>query len=262
MTIRFFDSGVYEKWTLTSRKDRSVFPPGIQVIFDARQPEAGDEAWSGPEAAAAAPKRKGAKYAATGTGGIQGLDISYLPLHLHLQKSETILEEAGNDLTCGICSNALSSNEAVVCSHAFCDHTAHLTCLSSKFLDNEGNGERESKILPVQGTCPGCHGQLNWGDLVRELSLRTRVKPKGKRGAVPKDAALAAMLLCDSEDSNDEDEAGISALDVADIPEGKEAEAEEASRILLDEASDLESLCGGANEFDEHNVDIVDMTDM
>lgn len=254
------------------RKDRSVLPPGIQVIFDGRQSEGGEMGQDGEEAssslqtpAAAAPKRKRAKYAATGTGGVQGLDISYSPLHLHLQKSETILEEAGNSLACGICSDVLSSNEAVVCSHAFCDHTAHLTCLSSKFLDDEEKGKRGSNILPVQGTCPGCHGQLNWGDLVRELSLRTRAKPKEKRGrkeTVPKHVAHAASPADGSESSNDEDEAEISALDIADIPEGKEAEAEEASRMLLDEAWHLGSLDDGANGFGGCNVDIVDMTDM
>jgi hypothetical protein len=46
----------------------------------------------------------------------------------------------------------------------------------------------------------------------------------------------------DSEDSNDETEVEVSALDLADIPEGREAEAQEASMMLLDEELDEESL--------------------
>jgi len=232
-------------------RDRTVLPPGIAVILDIRDPEEkNQEEDEIPPSSQVPPtkQRRKAKYAASGTGGLQGLDISFLPLELHYQKSKSVLEAAGSDLICGICSRELASNEAVVCSHAFCDHTTHVTCLSSKFLDDEGN-KRGSNILPIKGSCPGCRSECNWIDLIRELSLRTRTKPKEtkrKETAKAKRQALAASLLVslvdDSEDSNDETEVEVSALDLADIPEGREAEAQEASMMLLDEELDSESL--------------------
>ncbi|KAF8528664.1 hypothetical protein BDD12DRAFT_58005 [Trichophaea hybrida] len=252
LTVRFFNKEIHEHWSHICSKDRTVLPPGIGVVLDVRDPkdEENQEADEIPPSSQLPPPkpRKKAKYAASGNGGLQGLDISFLPLELHYQKSKSVLEAAGSDLICGICSHKLASNEAVVCSHAFCDHTAHLTCLSSKFLDDKGKN-RGSNILPVKGSCPECHGECNWIDLVRELSLRTRTKPmetQRKEVARAKRQALAASsvvsLLDDSEDSNDENEVEVSALDLADIPEGREEEAREASMMLLDEASDSESV--------------------
>ena len=232
------------------KKDRTAIPPGISVVRDLRRSEdpAPEELDEDGEPSAAKRGRK-SKLAATGEGGLQGLDITFLPLETHYHKAKAVLDAAGDGLSCDICLGPLAGNEALVCRHAFCEHTSHITCLSSKFLEEEG-GDR---ILPVEGSCPGCKQKSRWGDLARELSLRTRTKPKEKTAkkkptAVKKTTKKKRADTVveveeeeeeDSDDGDDENEAEVSCIDVADIPEGMEAEAMEAS-MMMDELSDTE----------------------
>jgi hypothetical protein len=230
-------------------RDKKALPPGIKMVYDPRESESGerqgDDGRTPPNSQQPAPKTKGriSKFAATGTGGVQGLDIASLPVELQYRKAVAVLEAAGEDATCGICHGALEANEALVCSHALCSHTAHLTCLSSRFLDEEGGAE----VLPIKGVCPGCNKENYWGNLVRELSLRTRARPKETKkkitAAVKRKTTKKGVDEEESESSDDDDdEAEVSCMDLADIPEGKEAEAAEASMMMLGGLSDDESV--------------------
>jgi structure-specific endonuclease subunit SLX1 len=262
LTLRFFSEDVYKNWNAVCKAPgkESLPPHTVQVVFDPRvsevqEPE--EEDGSQPQ------KKKGrvSKFAPTGTGGVQALDIAALPVELHYRKATAVLDAAGDEATCGICHGALEAGEALVCSHAFCEHTAHLTCLSAKFLNEEKGGA--GKVLPLKGHCPGCRKESHWGDLVRELSLRTRTKPQeakkkaeaaAKRKAAKKSAVDEEDEGTSNEEDEDEDQAEVSCMDFADVPEGKEAEAAEASMMMLDGLSDDESgyeaMAGSAMAFE------------
>jgi structure-specific endonuclease subunit SLX1 len=248
LTLRFFSEDVYKQWhTVCKAPRKGSLPHAVQVAFDPRVSEVEqleEEDSSQPQKK----KARVSKFAPTGTGGVKALDITALPVELHYRKAVAVLDSAGDEATCGICHGALEAGEALVCSHAFCEHTAHLTCLSAKFLDEEKGSA--GKVLPVKGRCPGCGKESHWGDLVRELSLRTRTKPqeakkKAEAAAKRKAAKKSTMDEEDEGSSNeedeDEDQAEVSCMDFADVPEGKEAEAAEASMMMLDGLSDDES---------------------
>lgn len=48
---------------------------------------------------------------------------------------------------------------------------SHVTCLATKFIKDEGAG---GAVTPISGRCPGCKSELQWIDLIKELSLRVR----------------------------------------------------------------------------------------
>lgn len=250
------------------KKGGTTIPPALHIVRDLRKsdsppPPSQELLDEDGEPLPPPPKKRGRKpkLAASGDGGLQGLDITFLPLETHYQKAMAVLDAAGEELSCDICFGLLAGNDAVVCNHAFCEHAAHITCLSSQFLKEEGIG---GSILPVDGSCPGCKQKTRWGDLARELSLRTRTKPKEKKVEVKevkekkvKEKKPAAVKKTtrkekagavveeeeeeeeDSDDEEDENEAEMSCIDVGDIPEGMEAEAMEAS-MMLDGLSDSE----------------------
>ncbi|KAA8905353.1 structure-specific endonuclease subunit slx1 [Sphaerosporella brunnea] len=235
LTLRFFNEQARAHW----EHMKKPLPKGIRVVFDPRREEE--------------VRGRVSKFAATGVGGVQGLDITFQPLELHHKKAAAILEAAGKEATCGICHGSLDHNEALVCEHTFCEHTAHLRCLSANFLGDE---DEARLVLPVKGKCPECRKESYWGDLVRELSLRTRTKPqeaaKKAAAAAKRKAAKGALAVDEDEDeSEDEAEVEVSCIDVADIPEGKEAEAAEAS-MMLDGFSDgeLEAMTYAADAFE------------
>jgi len=256
------------------RKDRTAIPPALRVVRDLRvsnSPPPAQELAEDGEPAALVKRARKSKLAATGEGGLLGLDITFSPLETHYQKAKAVLGAAGEDLSCDICLGPLAENETVVCSHAFCEQVSHITCLSSIFLAEEG---MHGSILPVEGSCPGCKKKTRWGDLARELSLRTRTKPEEKKAkkkatTVKKPSKKKKTRVAleedkdedgeddegeDSDEDENEDEAEMVCVDLADVPEGMEAEAMEAS-MMMDELSDTEydAVNGFLRSVDFHN---------
>lgn len=215
--MRFFVRDVYESWKLWCVRESTTLRESIKIVFDKRLREGGDET----EKDSPPPPRK-TKWSADGKGGVQGLDITYDCLDRHLQKSRDILRpDAG--LECGLCHDSLEDHTfTLVCPHAFCEYVAHMTCLAREFLRQESPGdESQTPVLPTHGNCPGCKNKTEWVELVKELSIRTRLKPKkiaAKRKATKKGAEYD-----DSEDDDDDDE-DITAADLAEIPQGREGE--------------------------------------
>jgi structure-specific endonuclease subunit SLX1 len=244
LTLRFFNEQIHKAWLDLYKHDPARLSPGIDVILDLQdQNEAEEEAADGSDIppssqARVTNGRKKSRWAATGAGGVRGLDITYALFDTHIQKSISVLREAGNSLKCGICRQGLGVDQTVVCPHAFCEHTSHLVCLASVFLGQEPD-QHSSALLPTKGYCPSCRGESKWGDLAKELSLRSRSLPKrGKTGETRSSSVSRAGSL----DGRDDDEGEISLYDLADIPEGKEAEAaaEAQARILEDDWSESE----------------------
>jgi len=139
--------------------------------------------------------------------GIYALDLDYKPITAYVQKLDGILRTDPAP-HCTICSSGIESATAaiLVCPIDSCHMTSHLKCLANHFL---GQGPKGDLILPIQGQCPQCQSQLQWSELVRELSLRTRgpglvqklLKPKTRRGK-----GATTDVYDDEDDDDPEDE--------------------------------------------------------
>jgi structure-specific endonuclease subunit SLX1 len=278
LTIRFLSEEVHRSWNLLPGWDDKSLSPATRVILDVSPAEpdkqvqlSGDEELPNSQASPTNRPRV-SKWAPTGSSGIQALDITYRSLGIHHQKSMSVIELAGTSLQCGICLHNISSPQAVVCPHAFCEHVAHLTCLASVFLDREDS----TNILPVKGYCPDCRSECNWGDIVKELSLRTRTnRDKSKKNSRRQRSGPTLESGCDDSCEEDEEESRISALDVADILEDQEGEAgvadepsnaefigddvvryvsDMAGRVLRDQQGQLPDL---VEETDDWDVEVI-----
>jgi len=139
--------------------------------------------------------------------GIHALDLDYKPMTAYVQKLDDILK-VDPASRCTVCSTAVdsASDAILVCPTVSCHMTSHLKCLATHFLRQE---PKPDVILPVQGQCPHCQNQLQWSELVRELSLRTRglgllqkmLKPKTRKGK-----GAVADVYDDEDDEDAEDE--------------------------------------------------------
>ncbi|KAK4446616.1 hypothetical protein QBC34DRAFT_411065 [Podospora aff. communis PSN243] len=133
--------------------------------------------------------------------GIHALPLDYEPIKEYVVKSQNIFEfeQEGN---CVVCREAIVSGEGLhaICTNDGCVGVGHLSCWSRHFLpgaDTEGDGN----ILPIQGQCPKCKGDVQWGDMMKELTLRTRgqkdveklLKTKRKRATKPKASQKASQ---------------------------------------------------------------------
>ncbi|KAF4120721.1 structure-specific endonuclease subunit SLX1 [Geosmithia morbida] len=104
--------------------------------------------------------------------GIHALPLDYTPMIEYVAKAHGVVsfEQEGE---CVHCEQTLESGGGLhpMCPHAGCDAMGHLTCW--------GDGARraaddERSVLPSACVCPSCGGEIRWGDMMKELSLRVR----------------------------------------------------------------------------------------
>jgi structure-specific endonuclease subunit SLX1 len=107
--------------------------------------------------------------------GIHALPLDYEPIKEYVGKGQEIFEfeRQGN---CVVCHEEMSTGEGLhaVCSNEGCDGVGHLACWGRRFLQDGDGGGDGADIVPVQGQCPKCNEHVLWGDMMRELTLRTR----------------------------------------------------------------------------------------
>lgn len=185
LEVRFFCKDVYEVWLRWSERVNGEIRSGIKVFLDVTQPVEPPDEPAGPLSAQIKQKRK---QEAIGKGGVDGVDFGYGKLKGHLEKSLSLLAE-GEANRCAICLADINdqSQTVLVCSLATCRVVFHMTCLAQNFLDKE---QQENSVLPTSGKCPQCKSELQWVDLVKEMSLRVRGKAQVaklmKKPKVPK----------------------------------------------------------------------------
>jgi structure-specific endonuclease subunit SLX1 len=117
---------------------------------------------------------------------IRAIPVAYEDCKAYIEKVRDVLEN--QQQACGVCrKEAVATTSLVlVCPVETCQAISHLSCLSKKFLAEGGSPDA---LLPIQGTCPGCHSSITWAAMMKELSLRTYgeeelkilFKPKRKR---------------------------------------------------------------------------------
>ncbi|KAF7563180.1 hypothetical protein G7046_g992 [Stylonectria norvegica] len=103
--------------------------------------------------------------------GIHALALDYSPMKEVVEKAHNIVsfEREGK---CVHCDEELDSGHGLhpICPNEGCEAMGHLKCWSQHAL----RGTDEAVMIPAACTCPSCHGEVRWGDMMKELSLRIR----------------------------------------------------------------------------------------
>ncbi|KAJ4293313.1 Slx4p interacting protein [Kalmusia sp. IMI 367209] len=209
--LRFFAPDIFATWErhtakMAPRLRRSITvqltpadPPAL-----ATDPSAGETAFQIPDI-------------------LRTISVAYEDCKPHVEKAKALLQEQ-KARSCAVCSNSLnvSATIALVCPVATCQNICHMHCLSNRFLAEEGNRDA---LIPIEGTCPGCHTSLKWTTLMKELSLRTRgekeieamFKTKRRRKADSVSESETADPQDLGEDDEDLDETWIEDVDDGEI---------------------------------------------
>ncbi|KAK3635568.1 Slx4p interacting protein [Elasticomyces elasticus] len=150
LKVTFYADDVHRMWLRWTRQHLETLRPGITVAVDA-------------------PPKSEAKDTVS---RIRALDVGYSALKPQIEKSRGLIENS-EWLNCAICHGGLPSSGAatLVCTTEGCNAATHIECLSSAFLHAEGDVDA---MVPTSGSCPSCNIELQWVDLAKELSLRTR----------------------------------------------------------------------------------------
>ncbi|KAL9019523.1 MAG: hypothetical protein Q9185_003223 [Variospora sp. 1 TL-2023] len=168
LAVRFFCKDVHQKWLDCTKKANGEFRKGFHVTIDTRdltEPTAKAERHVDPQTG----HRQ--KFAPSGIGGVEGIDVSYSGLKAHVKKSIRLLAEQGIK-RCSICANVVESlnSTVVVCPTEECRALSHMACLAKQRSDDREFDE----LLPASVRCPLCLSEHLWLDLVKELSIRAR----------------------------------------------------------------------------------------
>lgn len=182
LKVHFFNREVFGAWEKWRTAGDEQLRASLPVVTD-----------FGREAAASASSGNGESAEAAGGGGmhtwgIHALPLDYEPIKEHVAKGQDIFEFERQG-RCVVCREEMQTGEGLyaVCTGDGCDAVGHLSCWSRHFL----RGEDEGVIVPIQGECPKCKGEVHWGEMMRELTLRVRgqkevdklLRRKRRRGA-------------------------------------------------------------------------------
>ena len=210
LEIRFFSEEVYHSWQGWCERVDDQIRPGIKIFLDPQKVDQDEEITSAQRPA------KKRKIDLIGKGGVDGVDPTYAQYQDVLTKATFILDE-GDNQECEICSKTLDIAQDLftICPNTRCQSLSHVTCLSKHFTGHGDSGQ----LVPERGKCPSCQTQLQWADLMREMTLRTRgqkdVKKLLSKKRSTKAATAAEILETESEDEADEGE-DLRAADVVD----------------------------------------------
>lgn len=103
--------------------------------------------------------------------GIDNLPLDYMPVKEQVAKGREIFE-SGRQGLCIFCQSEMQPQKGLyaVCTNGACDGVGHLSCWARHLLEKD----EPDSILPIRGQCPKCMGEVHWGDMMKELTLRVR----------------------------------------------------------------------------------------
>jgi structure-specific endonuclease subunit SLX1 len=152
---------------------------------------------------------------------IQAISVAYEDCKPYVEKTKIIFED-GPPNSCGICKARVSkaTSLVLVCPLEDCRTVYHMSCLSSRFMVEEGN--RDS-LIPIEGTCSSCHSCLKWSTLMKELSLRTRGEKELEAMFKPKRRKKADSISEPDTAELGEEEEELDETWMEDVDDGDEA---------------------------------------
>ena len=238
--MRFFCEDVHKVWQRRSERSVGGSRHDVKDNSDTKQPAA----FPSDDQVRTNILAKGNHQQEThGSGGVEDLDIGYSGLKNHVEKGLLLLAEGGAQI-CAVCTKRLGFTSAttLVCPKDNCQAVSHLTCLSRRFLNEEGE---PGSVVPKAGSCPQCKSTLQWIDLVKEMSLRvhgeSEVKRLMKKPRVRKTkiaigaAALQADNFAMEEESEDEADYALAEDAVHTLHESEQPLAADWYHLVDDE---------------------------
>lgn len=149
LNVHFFAEEAYKAWGRWLKSNDTPSRDGLEILTEFGPPGGQlDSPW-----------------------GIHALPVDYTPLKSYVEKSHNVVafEREGK---CVHCKEDLESEQGLhpMCSTDGCEAMGHLDCWSKHALV----GADEGTVLPDRCTCPSCGGEVRWGDMMKELSLRIR----------------------------------------------------------------------------------------
>ncbi|OTA68055.1 GIY-YIG catalytic domain-containing protein [Hypoxylon sp. EC38] len=159
--VHFFAPDVYEAWQKWSSTASEPVRDTIQILTDF-----GPSHTSSKEAGSSEVNNE-----MENPWGIHALPLDYTPLKDYVTKTQSIYDfEREGD--CVVCGEYLEPGKGLyaTCSNDGCEATGHVSCWSRHMLGKEADED----IIPISGRCPRCEGEIVWGDLMKEMSLRVR----------------------------------------------------------------------------------------
>ncbi|KAH6692502.1 GIY-YIG catalytic domain-containing protein [Plectosphaerella plurivora] len=162
LNLHFFAPAAHSAWLASCDVATEPVRPGLQVATD-----------FGPKGAKSGKGAAAVEEASESQAwGIHSLPLDYAPMKEYAEKTRSIIsfEQEGK---CIVCEEELEHGTGlhVVCSSDGCQGVGHLACWSRHLLTEEGN---EEAMMPTHGRCPSCHNAVQWGVMMKELTLRER----------------------------------------------------------------------------------------
>ncbi|TPX09551.1 uncharacterized protein E0L32_009294 [Thyridium curvatum] len=164
LKLHFFAPDVFTAWERWCNQSKETLGASRQVVTD-----------FGPGAVTTASSAQaGADSTAEESWGIHSLPLDYAPVKGYVAKGRQLFdfEQQGD---CVVCEEPMRPDDGLyaLCPNDGCDGVGHLRCWSRHMLDKEPRSADEP-IIPVQGSCPKCGSDIEWGHMMKELSLRVR----------------------------------------------------------------------------------------
>ncbi|KAK4167937.1 hypothetical protein QBC43DRAFT_366971 [Cladorrhinum sp. PSN259] len=166
LKLHFFAPEVYAAWKRYDAKADGRLRDSLEVLRD----------FGGKDAAATASKSAASQRdsededdQAKTPWGIHALPLDYGPIKDYVTKGQDVFdfERQGS---CVVCHKTLSPGEGLqaICTNTGCEGVGHLSCWSLHMVAGT------EEILPLEGKCPKCKGDIHWAEMMKELTLRTR----------------------------------------------------------------------------------------
>lgn len=176
LRLHFFAPAAHAAWIASCDAATAPARSDLQIMTD-----------YGPRKGAHEPSSSAKTDTCEPTWGVHALPLDYAPMKDYAEKARSIIsfEREG---ACVICSEQMEHDEGlhVVCSNGNCEGVGHLACWSRHLL---GQGDDPEAVMPTHGRCPKCRGAVEWGDMMKELTLR-------EKGAKEVDKLLKTKRQC------------------------------------------------------------------
>ncbi|KAJ2901943.1 uncharacterized protein MKZ38_001244 [Zalerion maritima] len=181
LKLHFFTQDVFVSWQKKwADADTQPSSRDLEIVTDFGPIAKPGDGVAGPPPAFPGSSQAGRnRKAKEDAWGVYALALDYKPLKQYVTKTKDIFdfERQGH---CVVCEDLMTPEAGiyVVCPNESCEGVGHIDCWSNHVLSTSlrrGKAVQEGgNILPMTGTCPSCKGQVEWGHMMKELSLRLR----------------------------------------------------------------------------------------
>ena len=187
LKLHFFRPDVYAAWQKWCSTTDEPLRASLAVVTDFGEVGTGEKPKGDPPTTAGAVENAQPD---PDPWGIHALPLDYEPIKPYVAKGQEIFEFERQGC-CVVCLEPMAAGEGLhaICTNAGCEGVGHLSCWGQHLLSLDGQATGD--MLPIQGRCPKCDGDVQWVDMMKELTLRIRgqreveklLKAKRRRGA-------------------------------------------------------------------------------